>query len=214
MHTLIQHAFHFEELKSSVLKHSLLFERLMVKVGDTWWRLSPPAGLRELMIVSQDVKKTAANDDGYFVFEDTMHQVSLSPHPPFPSLPSPLIHVLPLSYPPVLFLRFSLRSSMTLLSCNILSISVCRHWRHTSEVSSTPFNLSICLPSPLRPLLPGNVGVPEYEVVYPPSGELWVKHDCNKSAQERATRVRACNYVKIAISPPVLKIVTRTAQAV
>ena len=32
----IQHAFHFEELKSSVLKHSLLFERLMVKVGDTW----------------------------------------------------------------------------------------------------------------------------------------------------------------------------------
>ena len=36
VHTLIQHAFHFEELKSSVLKHSLLFERLMVKVGDTW----------------------------------------------------------------------------------------------------------------------------------------------------------------------------------
>ena len=37
-----------------------------------------------------------------------------------------------------------------------------------------------------------------------------------KSAYERATRVRACNYVKIKTGwnfPPVLKIETRTAQA-
>ena len=38
----------------------------------------------------------------------------------------------------------------------------------------------------------------------------------SKSAQERATRVRACNYVKIETGRnflPVLKIVTHTAQA-
>ena len=182
VHTLIQHAFHFEELKSSVLKHSLLFERLMVKVGDIVMSVSTSCSQWADVFVSQDVKKTAANDDGYFVFEDTMHQVSLLPHPPFLFSffpPSPPRLRSPTFLPPVVFLRFSLRSSMTLLSCNILSISVCPHWRHTSEVSSTPFNLSVCLPSPLCPLLPGNVGVPEYEVVYPPSGELWVKHDCN-----------------------------------
>ena len=50
----LQHAFLYEELKSSVCKHELLFEKLLVT----------------------DVKKTAANDDNYFVFEDTMHQVS------------------------------------------------------------------------------------------------------------------------------------------
>ena len=49
----LQHAFHYEELKSSACKHELLFEKLLVI----------------------DVKKTAANDDNYFVFEDTMHQV-------------------------------------------------------------------------------------------------------------------------------------------
>ena len=47
-------------------------------------------------------------------------------------------------------------------------------------------------------------------------------HDCfnlsrgDKSTQERATRVRACNYIKIETGwnfPPVLKIVTCTAQA-
>ena len=48
-----QHAFHFEELRSAVLCSSLLFDRLLAK----------------------DVKKTAANDDSFFVFEDTMHQV-------------------------------------------------------------------------------------------------------------------------------------------
>ena len=37
-------------------KHELLFEKLLVT----------------------DVKKTAANDDDYFVFEDTMHQVTYS----------------------------------------------------------------------------------------------------------------------------------------
>ena len=39
---------------------------------------------------------------------------------------------------------------------------------------------------------------------------------CTKSVQERATRVRACNYVKIKTGqnfPSVLKIVTHTAQA-
>ena len=51
---MLQHAFHYEELKSSVCKNELLFEKLLVT----------------------DVKKTAANDDNYFVFEDTMHQVS------------------------------------------------------------------------------------------------------------------------------------------
>jgi len=38
----------------------------------------------------------------------------------------------------------------------------------------------------------------------------------SKTAQERVTRVRACNYVKIATGrnfPPVLKIVTHTAKA-
>jgi len=93
---LPQHAFHFEELKSSVLKHNLLFERLMVK----------------------DVKKTAANDDGYFVFEDTMHQVLLT------------------------FLH---------------DTSLLRHYEHLSV-------------SPLKAYIKANVGVPEYQVVYPPSG--------------------------------------------
>ena len=40
--------------------------------------------------------------------------------------------------------------------------------------------------------------------------------DSAKGAQERATRVKACNYVKIETGrnfPPVLKIVTRTVQA-
>ena len=39
---------------------------------------------------------------------------------------------------------------------------------------------------------------------------------CTKSAQERLTRVRVCNYVKIKTGqnfPSVLKIVTHTAQA-
>ena len=39
----------------------------------------------------------------------------------------------------------------------------------------------------------------------------------SRAHKEWATRVRACNYVKIATGwnfPPVLKIVTRTAQAV
>ena len=40
--------------------------------------------------------------------------------------------------------------------------------------------------------------------------------DSTKSAQERATRVRACNYIKIATRQnftPVIKIVTHTVQA-
>ena len=46
---------------------------------------------------------------------------------------------------------------------------------------------------------------------------LFYRHHCAQERKERATRVRVCNYVKIETGqnfPPVLKTVTRTAQAV
>ena len=126
------------------------------------------------MIVPQDVKKTAANDDGYFVFEDTMHQVSL--------LPPPLsLFLLPSLSPSFTFSHFSTSCGVSqVLLAFLHDTSLLQHFEHLSVsplkayVRGQQYSLQsvcLCLASPLRPLLPGNVGVPEYEVVYPPSGE-------------------------------------------
>ena len=71
----LQHAFHYEELKSEVLKHVLVFEKLMVNVSLSCDLTIPLVYI--WCVPPQDVKKTAANDDNYFVFEDIMHQVLL-----------------------------------------------------------------------------------------------------------------------------------------
>ena len=61
-------------------------------------------------------------------------------------------------------------------------------------------------------LLPTGILIPSKRL----SGCTQARLAWNRYGQERATRVRACNYVKIAPGrnfPPVLKIVTHTAQA-